>query len=88
MHLEQRKLTERGQEEIWPSRIEHPEPQVIYPYEKKQAFAIIEAPASAKEGQQAEFVLTAYIDGEIIGGVNFSITKGEEVGESNPQPSP
>lgn len=88
VHLELRQLTERGQEEIWPSRIEHPEPQVIYPYEKKQAFAIIEAPVSAKEGQQAEFVLTAYIDGEIIGGVNFSITKGEEVGESNPQPSP
>lgn len=78
VHLELRQLMHFGLEEeeiLWPSWIRHPDPQLIPPGDCREACAIIDPPADVRPGQQAEFALTAFIDRQVIGGVNFIITK-------------
>ena len=60
---------------LWPCWVEHPDPQWLAPGETRRIRAIVDAPSTASLGATAEFVLTAYLRGEVIGGINFIITK-------------
>ena len=76
--LELRQLVPEGEERVnhlWGTWITHPVPQLIEPNGMTMGWVIIDPDyADIKEGE-AEFVLTGYINGEIIGGVNFIIQK-------------
>lgn len=75
--LELRQIVPEGEELenlLWASWIRHPDPQLIPPGKALEAWVIIDPKwADVKPGRQAEFALTAYISGEVIGGVNFII---------------
>ncbi|UCE73701.1 MAG: hypothetical protein JSV56_11845 [Methanomassiliicoccales archaeon] len=78
VNLELRQFIKSGQEEeekLWPSWIRHPDPQVIPPGDSREAWVIIDPPPDVPSGQQAEFALTAFIDRQVIGGINFIIIK-------------
>ena len=61
---------------LWESQIIHPDPQLLQPGEKRDAIVLIDpAKSDVKSGTIANFSLTGYADGEIIGGANFRITK-------------
>jgi hypothetical protein len=79
VHLEVRQLIPPSQQQtmpIWATRIEHPKPQIIPAAESRQAWIVIDPePAVIDEGEQAEFALTAFINGHIVGGANFIIVK-------------
>ncbi len=78
VHLELRQVTERnGKGALWQTAIEHPDPQLIEPLGKSEAWVVIEPPDSVPAGQEAQFELTGYIDGEMIGGVTFVVTKAQ-----------
>lgn len=76
--LELRQLVpevQEGANPLWGTWITHPVPQLIEPNGMTTGWVIIDPDyADIKEGE-AEFVLTGYINGEIIGGVNFIIQK-------------
>jgi hypothetical protein len=78
VHLELRQVSERDSKGVlWQTTIVHPDPQLIPPLGKAEAAVIIEPPDSVPVGQEAEFELTGYIDGEMIGGVTFVVTKAQ-----------
>ena len=63
---------------VWASWLKHPDPQLIPPGRMRNATVIIDPDKAIKPvrpGQKADFVLTGYINGEMIGGVHFTITK-------------
>ena len=65
-----------GKDRIWATAIRHPDPQVLAPGDRREAWVVIDpAPADVKRGMKAEFAVTAYIGGTMIGGVNAIITK-------------
>ncbi|MCB9288810.1 MAG: hypothetical protein H6560_15995 [Lewinellaceae bacterium] len=76
--LELRQLSGFGEQEpqIWASRINHPDPQLILPGMRSTFEVLIDPdPARVSKGQQAEFALTGFIRGQMIGGTNFIIIK-------------
>jgi hypothetical protein len=77
VHLELRQVRRPVQEEqprLWPAFIRQPDPQLIGPGEKREAWVIIDPQAAdIRPGEEAEFALTGYIKGKMIGGVNFII---------------
>ncbi len=59
----------------WLTSVEHPDPQLIQAGADQRAKAIVEpGNINITDGQQAEFALTAFIRGEMVGGVNFTVT--------------
>jgi len=63
---------------VWPSSLKHPDPQLIPPGRNRKAAVVIDPDKALKPiraGEKAEFVLTGFIDGEVIGGVHFTVTK-------------
>lgn len=65
-----------GTERIWATVIQHPDPQVLAPGDRGEAWVTIDPePADVKPGTKAEFAVTAYVGGTMIGGVNAIITK-------------
>jgi hypothetical protein len=63
-------------ERVWPTTIIHPDPQVIPPGESKEAVVEIDPDKiKIRPCQTAEFALTAFVDGKVVGGANFIITK-------------
>ena len=78
VYLEVRQLLTPGEEEqepLWATWIEHPDPQTISPGEAREAVAIFDPKwTDVGPGAVARFVLTAFVDGEIIGGMQFRIT--------------
>jgi hypothetical protein len=69
------------QQLLWGTWIKHPYPQVIPPGKRRKASVIIDpdsAISKVRPGQKAEFALTGYINGQVIGGVNFTITKDKK----------
>ena len=65
-----------GKERLWASRVIHPDPQVLQPGERAEACVIIDPDvADVKKGTKAEFAVTGFIDGEMIGGVNLVVVK-------------
>lgn len=60
------------EEPLWWSRIQHPDPQVLPPEGEAEAEIIVEPELEyAGDSTPAEFSLTAFVDGKIIGGVNI-----------------
>jgi hypothetical protein len=78
VYLEVRQLLTPGEEEqepLWATWIEHPDPQTISPGEAREGVAIFDPKwTDVGPGAVARFVLTAFVDGEIIGGMQFRIT--------------
>jgi hypothetical protein len=58
---------------LWYSRISRDYPQVLGPRENQTANITAFAPEDAKIGEKRVFTVTATIDGEIIGGVEFTV---------------
>jgi hypothetical protein len=85
VYLELRQIRPKSDEKdeemsklVWASRLKHPDPQLIPPGQMKEAAVIIDPDKAIKPvrpGRKAEFVLTGYIKGKMIGGVHFTITK-------------
>ncbi|MFA6032864.1 MAG: C25 family cysteine peptidase, partial [Myxococcota bacterium] len=80
INLELRQLTPPGFPEgpVWGSSIVQPDPQLILPGESRTAKVVIDpdmADTPVPAGTQVEFALTAFINGNPIGGANFAITK-------------
>jgi hypothetical protein len=78
VYLEVRQLItrgEEGQEPLWGISIKQPDPQILLPGESREAVLIFDPEwADVGPGAIARFVLTASVDGEIIGGAQFQIT--------------
>jgi hypothetical protein len=77
VYLEVRQLLTRGEEQqepLWAVWIRHPDPQIIGPGEGREAMVVFDPEGSdVGPGGIARFVLTAFIDGEMIGGAQFEI---------------
>jgi hypothetical protein len=78
VHFEVRQLFDPQAEHktLWASWIEHPDPQFLKPGEKARACVTVD-PQKAKvpTGTKAEFAVTCYVGGHMIGGVNLIIVK-------------
>ena len=79
IHFEVRQLGDRqegGTGQLWTTRIQHPDPQVIPPGEKVPVWIEIDPePADVTKGQEAEFAVTGFIGGQMIGGINVIVYK-------------
>ena len=81
VHFELRQIVDYSKEDekrpqlLWLTYLKHPNPQMIQPGQRAKAWAIIYPHPKAKTGAEAEFALTAYINRDIIGGINFIIRK-------------
>jgi hypothetical protein len=79
VYLEVRQLIKPdkiGKERLWATKVIHPDPQVLQPGERSEACVIVDPDvADVKKGTKAEFAVTGFIDGEMIGGVNLVIVK-------------
>lgn len=81
VYLDLRQLIDpktQGKAKLWGSLVVHPALQLLQPGERKEAQVVIDPDMMANEipyGAEAEFSLTGYIDGKVIGGVNFRINK-------------
>ncbi len=79
IHFEVRQLGDRqegGTGPLWTTRIQHPDPQVIPPDEKVPVWIEIDPdPADVTKGQEAEFAVTGFIGGQMIGGINVIVYK-------------
>lgn len=77
VYLEVRQLIKPdsiGKERLWATRVIHPDPQVLQPGERAEAWVVVDpSVAHVGEGSKAEFAVTGFIDGEMIGGVNLVI---------------
>jgi hypothetical protein len=78
VHLELRQIRSTGEQKdfLWESWIRQPDPQLLSPGEKREAWVIIDpGKADIRPGDEAEFALTGSLGGKVIGGVNFIIMK-------------
>lgn len=78
VHLELRQIRATGEQKdlLWESWIRQPDPQLLSPGEKREAWVIIDpGKADIRPGDEAEFALTGSMSGKVIGGVNFIIMK-------------
>lgn len=61
---------------LWETSVRHPDPQLLNPGDRARASVIVDpGHADIPSGASAEFAVTCFIDGAIIGGVNLAITK-------------
>ncbi len=65
-----------GKEPLWATKVVHPDPQVLQPGDRAEARVVVDPGATIRKGTKAEFAVTGFIDGEMVGGVNLIITKG------------
>ena len=79
VHLEVRQLIKPGMEKkerLWATWIKHPDPQILQPGHRGKACVIVDPdPADVRPGTRAEFAVTAFVGGKMVGGVNAIITK-------------
>lgn len=81
VHLELRQIVDYKNQNVekptvlWLTYLKHPDPQTINAGQRSEAWAIVEPHPKAKSGDTAEFALTAFINREMIGGINFIIRK-------------
>ena len=73
-----------GGKTIWPATITRDYPQVQEPGEEKTVNITVDAPAKAHEGEKRIFTATAYINGEVIGGIETKV----DVRREKPTPKP
>ncbi|MGD0353371.1 MAG: C25 family cysteine peptidase [Dehalococcoidia bacterium] len=57
----------------WVTKVMHPDPQVIKPGDSARAFLVVD-PGKVETETPAEFAITGFIEGKMIGGVNLTIT--------------
>jgi Peptidase family C25/Propeptide_C25/Domain of unknown function DUF11 len=61
---------------LWETSVRHPDPQMLNPGEAARAYVVVDpGRADVPQGTKAEFAVTCFIDGTMIGGVNLMITK-------------
>jgi hypothetical protein len=79
LYLELRQLPGTGTQEVsrlWGSAVIHPDPQLLMPGERREARVVIDPDkADVPRGTTVEYALTGFINGRIVGGANFRITK-------------
>jgi hypothetical protein len=67
---------EPEEERLWGTWVVHPDPQVLEPGDRAEACVVVDPDlADARPGTTAEFAVTGYINGTMIGGVNLLMTK-------------
>lgn len=78
-HIEVRQLISPKnypRERIWGTTVKHPEPQILPPGGTGEATVVFDpAPADATLGTKAEFAITVFLAGKMVGGVNAVITR-------------
>jgi hypothetical protein len=83
--LEVRQLTQPNKEikdRLWATWIKHPDPQVLQPGERAKACVIADPDvADIEPGIKAEFAVTGFIGGNMIGGINLILTKNTKLTE-------
>ena len=61
---------------LWETAVEHPDPQVIQPGESAEAAIVFDPDWTYVEpGTEAEFAVTGFINGQMVGGVNMRIIR-------------
>ena len=78
VHFEVRQLfdPEQPYQQLWASWVEHPDPQFILPGKSAEACVAVDPDVvDAQAGEKAEFAVTCFIGGTMIGGVNLIIIK-------------
>jgi hypothetical protein len=80
VYLDLRQLNDPKQPDrvlLWESYLIHPDPQLIKPGDRREAIVVINPDLikDVRPGDEAEFALTGFIDGKMIGGTNFIIKK-------------
>jgi len=74
------KPKQRMKERLWATWVKHPDPQVLKPEERAEACLIVDPDvADVEPGTKAEFAVTGFIDGKMIGGVNVELTKSKQI---------
>jgi hypothetical protein len=76
MFLEVRQMSPA--QPIWKTTVEHPDPQIVPPGGSTEGTVIIEPVQPSDCRQPADFALTGFIAGQVVGGVNFRISCGPE----------
>lgn len=62
---------------IWNTTIQHPDPQVIPPDTETEVTVTVDPDYTYIEpGETTEFAVTHYLDGEILGGINLTTSRG------------
>ena len=65
-----------NKERLWATSVKHPDPQILAPGNTGEACVVFDpGPADVEAGTAAEFAITAFLAGRMIGGVNAIITK-------------
>ena len=76
VYLELRQLRQKGQTALWGTWIKQPASQLLKPGEKRVVSVTIDPDLGGRTvSRQAEFSLTAFIGGKMVGGVEFRIQK-------------
>jgi len=73
--------------DVWETRITRPYPQVLEPNDYQIATLRVMAPQWAYEGQTRVLSVTARVNGEVIGGIDFEVIKQPAVTAHNPSPT-
>ncbi|MFX1534140.1 MAG: C25 family cysteine peptidase, partial [Promethearchaeota archaeon] len=77
IYLETKQLSAKGGVGgIWGAQIRRDYPQVQDPNEEKKVTFYIDSPKEAEWGEVHVFVVHAYLDGRLIGGVEIEVVKG------------
>lgn len=84
IYLEARQIESANQ---WPVEIQRDYPQVQSPGENKTIKITINAPEDVKEGEKSIYMIHAYIDGILIGGVEIDFVKSRFTSISSLNPS-
>jgi hypothetical protein len=87
LELTQRDPCEPNLYPVWATKIERACPQILEPNEHQTAILEVNAPESAYTGQRRLLSVTARVNGEIIGGIEFEVVKGPPVRAHNPTPA-
>lgn len=68
---------EAGSDEpLWETRVVHPDPQVLEPGSEGNAEIVVDPDWTYVEpGTEAEFAVTSFINGQMVGGVNLRVTR-------------
>ncbi|MHC4742024.1 MAG: C25 family cysteine peptidase [Planctomycetota bacterium] len=87
LELTQRDAFEPYLDEVWETYIERSCPQTLEPDEGQTAILHVNAPESAYIEQRRILSLTARINGEVIGGIEFELVKDVPVRAYDPSPA-
>ncbi|MHC4154596.1 MAG: C25 family cysteine peptidase [Planctomycetota bacterium] len=87
LELTQRDPCEPYLDQVWETYIERSCPQTLEPNEYQTAILDVNAPESAYMGQRRLLTVTARVNGEVIGGIEFEVVKGPPVRAYDPTPA-